>query len=572
MPLPMYPDVDSWGFAIKRYAAFAVLAGLLSGLLVAAGTGAATAQTGPIVHHFSTATDTDTGLTAAAVSTAKDCSPPSPTPVPDGQPIVVSLPPAPLFTVGKISPTVWRHPMETSPAWRLSFEAFLYLPPLAVRAEQDGQMSSLSTILQQVIAFHVQNPDPGTSAYGWDEGTAQRRLMVENCLFELTHSASLVPGMVADAAVQLGPRYYGPPYHPVHNHGLMANLRLVRAGELLGRSVWVSIALNRMKTEAPLAFSSLGTTWEQSSTYQQVNWSLWQTAADELAQHSAYATTATAIRATTAKAHRVLGWMTEPDGHLVQIGDSDRTPGFPTATAAGTFRDNAAGYIIGRWSRTDRRTTYYTLRFGPSRRAHGQDDRGSITWSTLGKRILVGPGRYDYNAGSSVDVWRTDAISHNVAIPIGGRYRDKAAAKMTGSTIQSAAHAYSIVDYLYGLGHTRTVKIVNATHRLVVRDVFANATPFRQYWHLDPVWRFVRVSANGRSLFFQTRTGEQLIVTTTGRVASITRGSLRPVAGWNFPTYGAKTPSYQVAIGSVGSSVVTTFMVGYAVPTTYSLA
>jgi hypothetical protein len=570
-----FSDAHPWGSTIKRSTAAGILVALFAGLAVGTGAGDATAQSGPIVHHFTTATDTDTGsdpaLSRASASPTKDCSPPAPNPIPNDQPIVVSLPPAALFTVGRINPYVWKHPMVSSPAWRLSFEAFLYLPPLAVRAAQDGQLTSLSTIVKQVVAFHTQNPDVGSSAYGWDEGTAQRRLMVENCLYELTHAKTLVPGMVADASVQLGSRYYGPPYHPVHNHGLMANLRLIVTGELLGHSTWVSTALNRMAHEAPLAFSAQGTSWEQSSTYQQVNYSLWQTAADELAQRSAYAATARAIRVTTAKAHRVIGWMTEPDGHLVQIGDSDRTDGVPTATLAGTFRDNAAGYIIGRWSRTDRTTSYYTLRYGPARRAHGQEDRGGITWSTLGKRVLVGPGRFDYDARSGFDVWRTSPISHNVAIPMYGAFAPKAPASVTGSTIQSGAHAYSLVDYLYGRAHSRTVNFFNATHRMVVRDAYAGGAAFHQHWHLDPTWQFVSVAANSRSLIFQARSGQQLLISTTGRVSGVTRGATRPVAGWTFPLYGVRTPSYQIAIRSYNASVVTTFMVIDAVPVGHSL-
>jgi hypothetical protein len=65
------------------------------------------------------------------------------------------------------------------------------------------------------VTFHRQNPDPGDSLYGWDEGTALRRLDVLSCLYALTRSSTLVAGMKADVAVLLGPRYYGPPHHPV---------------------------------------------------------------------------------------------------------------------------------------------------------------------------------------------------------------------------------------------------------------------------------------------------------------------------------------------------------------------
>lgn len=541
--------------AIKHVAALAVL----TGVLAAGSVTGASADSGPIVHQFSTAIAGEISVSPLA-ATSQDCGAPSSTAVPNGQPIVVSLPPVAPFTVGKINPYVWRHPLDTNASWRLTFEAFMYLPPLAVRAARDGQSLSLNTIVNQVAAFHTQNPDPGSNAYGWDEGTAERRLQTENCLYSLTHSSRLVPGMVADANVQFGSRYYGPPYRQVHNHGLMANLRVLRAGELLGHSTWVSIALNRMAHEAPLAFSAAGTSWEQSSGYQKLNTDLWQQAADQLALHPAYAATTTAIRAITAKALRVEGWFTEPDGKFVQIGDADRTPGATSETRAGTFRDDAAGYAMGRWSRTDPLTTYYTIRYGPSRRAHGHYDRGGITWTTDGARVLVGPGRYDYGT-ASIDNWRTSPIAQNVAIPLTGTYNDKASARISGETIQAPARAYGVVDLLYGRTHTRDVDFVNATHKLVVRDYFSGGAAFRQYWHLDPSWRWVSTSPGGTALVFKNAAGRHLTIRTTGRLYSLRRGSTSPYAGWVFPSYGVKAPAYQIAIRSYGTSVTTTFTV-----------
>ena len=47
------------------------------------------------------------------------CGDPSSTAVKDGKPIVVQLPPAAPFTVGKISKSMWLHPAVSDPAWRL---------------------------------------------------------------------------------------------------------------------------------------------------------------------------------------------------------------------------------------------------------------------------------------------------------------------------------------------------------------------------------------------------------------------------------------------------------------------
>ena len=111
------------------------------------------------------------------------CGAPAADPVPDGEPIVVSMPPAPAFTVGKINAASWRNPPSTDPTWQLNYLGLLWMKSLARRAAMDDQQQSLSALVDQVAAFHNQNPDPTTATWGWDEGTALRRLETESCLY-----------------------------------------------------------------------------------------------------------------------------------------------------------------------------------------------------------------------------------------------------------------------------------------------------------------------------------------------------------------------------------------------------
>ena len=274
--------------------------------------------------------------------------------VPDRQPIKVSMPPVPAFTVGSIPASWWRKTPSADPLWKLRFQGLMWVRPLAIRAARDGQLRSLAALVAQAVTFHQQSSDPGTSAYGWDEGTAMRRLETENCLYEMTRSASLKPGMNANAAVLLGSRYYGPPYNAAHNHGLMANLQLFRAGTLLNKTAWRDIAAQRLAGEAPKAFSRLGTMFEQASAYQSANADLWDQAVAVLDAGPGAEEAAAWIRRTVVEARKVFEWMTEPDGKVVQVGDSDLIAGAPSAlTQPGVFRDDQTGWVIGRWSWSD---------------------------------------------------------------------------------------------------------------------------------------------------------------------------------------------------------------------------
>jgi hypothetical protein len=540
-----------WGDFMRRWAIAAVLCAAQATL---PGTAQAATRAPAPPHRF--AQLGAAAPRAATAATADDCGRPAATPVPDGQPIVVQLGDV-SFTVGQINPASWRRPPSTDPSWQLWFLGFTYLPPLAARAYQDSSTGSLTTMVDQVVAFHLQDPDPGSARFGWDEGTAQRRLATENCLYALTHDQRLVPGMVSDGRVQLGSRYYGPPYHLVHNHGLMANLRLVRAGELLGRPAWITAALARMRAEAGQAFTAHGVSVEQSSMYQDANRALWDVAADVLAAKVGYASTVTAIRAMTAKARAVYGWETEPDGKIVQIGDADLVAGQPVSAAARVFRDDAAGDVIGRWSFTKPATTYYTLRYGPPRRAHGHFDRGSLTWSTAGARVLVGPGRFSYDKTQPWYAWQLSPVAHNAAVPVAGAFTGTAPVTVTGNTIQATGHAWAVLDRQYPMAHTRTLNVFPGSTQLRVADSFAGAAAFRQYWHLDPSWTLVLAPVNGQRMVFRNARGQELMVVTTGRLSSVQRGSTRPVAGWNFPAELHRVPACQLTIRSVGTAVTT---------------
>jgi heparinase II/III-like protein len=484
------------------------------------------------------------------------CAIPSPDPVPDGVPIVVSLPPAAPFTVGEIPARVWRQPWVKDPTWRVYFESLSWARALAQRAKDDGQFQSLGVLVAQVLAFHTENPDPRVASYGWDEGTSSARLDTLNCLYSLTHDTRLPTPAKANAAVLLGSRYQGPPYQQVNNHGVKANLCLIRASGVFGVSSWRTTAIARIEYEAPLVFTPKGTTWEQSSMYQQVNVTLWNQAATVLGSDPV----ADTIRTHTRRGRAVYQWMTEPDKSIVQIGDSDKRIGGSNTGSGVSFRDDQTGWVIGRWSWTDPLTDYYTVRYGPPRRAHGHEDRGGVTWSTLGVRVLVGPGRYNYDPSSPWFVWQRSGASHNVAIPGCCALNRYASAVVRASNLLWAAHAWSIDDALYGRTHNRNININHSTRTLRVIDTFSGTDVFRQSWHLDPAWRFSARNTAGTWWRFTNPAGRVLTISTTGLFSSLKRAATSPIAGWNFPVAGTRTAAYELKLRGY-ARVQTTFVV-----------
>ncbi|MGZ4603773.1 MAG: hypothetical protein ACXV0U_09270 [Kineosporiaceae bacterium] len=503
--------------------------------------------------------------TAALVDPNTQCGAAAADPVPDGQPIVVSIPPGPNFTVGQIPASWWKTPPYGDAGWQLQLRGFMWLNPLAQRAFLDGQTGSLNVLVDQVLAFHRQNPDPGTStstttananAWGWDEGTALRRLGAENCLYSVTKDARLAAVMAEDVNVEYGTRYYGPPLYAVHNHGVMADLAVIRAADLVGRRDWQTRSINRLAANAPLAWTSLGTTHEQSSSYHVFNVALWGEVADMMQAHNVAAATVQHVRDLDARASRVSPWLTEPNGRLVVLGDSSADPGFTRSKwTARTFRDNQAGFAMGKWSWTDLMTTYYTIRYGPPRWAHGQQERAGITWSTRNRRVLVGPGRAPYDPAGNYQSWARNPPSHNVAAADRRTLNTRASVSVTSTTFRASWHAWTTVDLLFGVRHTRWYGIVRDTSTLTVQDTYDGKAAFHQFWHLDPGWRLLSRSSDGKRITFQS--GIRFLTVTTTGSTSVLRGVTRPVAGWNFPGNGTRVQAYEIQVSAAGTATTT---------------
>lgn len=488
------------------------------------------------------------------------CGAPAATPVRDGAPITVTLPPARSFTVGRIPATAWSRPASADPSWQMKFYSFDWAKPIADRAFLDRQPRSLTALVNQVEAFYVQNPDRGSKLLGWDEGTSLRRLHALTCLSIVTGDARLQRRMAQEVDLLFGPRYYGPPKYPVHNHGLMANLNIRTAGEIVGREDWVRAADARMRKESALAFTAAGTSHEQSAWYHLVNTTMWRNAAERMTKLDPTDPDPRAVLARTTRSLAVGRWLTEPDGDLVQIGDTPRTPGWKATGSErpGVFRDDEAGLAIGRWSWKDPGTTSYTLRYGPPRFAHGHPDKGGVTWSTRGTRVLVGPGYYSYEWSNPYASYARLPHAHNVAWPTRGRADDRASASVRRASTSGRVHTWSVVDRVHRMNHTRDVKVDDAAGTLTVADSYPRGTTVRQAWHLDPGWTLV--TTRPQRLFFRHEDGRTLRVVTDGRVVDVARGRTRPVAGWSYPSTGTRVPAYEITTGGT-RAVSTLFMV-----------
>jgi len=256
----------------------------------------------------------------------------------------------------------------------------------------------------------------------------------------------------------------------------------------------------------------------------------------------------------------VFARLTEPDGNIVQIGDSNLIRGATGSPVTGVFRDDEAGLVTGRWA-TASTTSYYTIRYGPRRWAHGHLDRGGLTWSTAGTRVLADAGHFGTDGTSAFVRWQASTAAANVAVLENATFSGSRAVSILRSSIGSTAHHWSLDDEQYGSRHLRDVTVDDAHHALSVIDSFSARLGFRQYWHLDRSWQLVSLDRQRHHATFRNSSGHILAVTTDGLIRPPVQGATRPVAGWSFPHQGQRVPVYEFIVEATTTMLHTTFQV-----------
>jgi hypothetical protein len=408
------------------------------------------------------------------------------------------------------------------------------------------------------------DPDPGSAtpealaranATGWDEGTNYSRERSLNCLYAVTGDDRLVPAMRAAAEANKDPiRYYGPPGHRVHNHGLLANLALVDTADLLHDADLRAFAMARLTTAAPGAFSPFGFTYEQSTYYHDVNVRFWTEAAALMAADPDVPQTTTAlIQTRLLAARRIAGALVDPTGHKAAIGDSHAVVvARPIGQRVLSFRDDPGGIATARWSWSDPNTSWWSIRYGAAQIMHGHQDHGSVTWSTMGVPVLVDPGYMTYDPTDPMTAWQKSPAAHNVAVPVG-----LATQRKTGlmKLLTRAGQVDTVVvqNRSWAKPVTTTAVVDNARHRLTLTNRVDAL--FATHLHLAPGWTF------------RTRTGLTWVFVSRTRVLTITpaaaptgvrllRGSTSPIGGWVFPGFAQRVAAPEVVLAARGAQTL----------------
>jgi hypothetical protein len=186
---------------------------------------------------------------------------------------------------------------------------------------------------------------------------------------------------------------------------------------------------------------------------------------------------------------------TQPDGNLVQIGDTyvEQPPwGMPKPSPLVSVY--TGGYVFGR-SQLGQNGTFYSLRFGPGRQVHGHNDHMGVTYYSRGRNLIVNAG----HTGYEVSAYRTYIQSPQAASTLvapGKPFRASAATTLTGDSVKPRSQYFQFGDHAFGGPRNRSVYVHQGPDFMLVLDRDQGAPAYQQLWHLDPGLTVTAVTAS----------------------------------------------------------------------------
>jgi hypothetical protein len=386
--------------------------------------------------------------------------------------------------------------------------------------------------------------------------------------------------------------YYAAHWMGAWNHGLMQDIKLLRIGCGYPPGAFGGDPLRWRKTAVAQMIAAFepnrlgptidaqGAVNEQATLYEDFVYHLWQTALPELAA-CGYRLPGW-ITARIAKLPAFLGYATEPDGDLVQLGDTyvEHPATSPTGHALVAVYA-PTGYVFGRSGWTPA-ASFYSLRFGPGREIHGHDDHLGLTYYARGRDLIVDAGHYGYTATPYRSWLQSPEAASSLVLP-GVPFSAAAFTSLVTDRIGPYGQFYELYDTAFGGDpRYRSVYVSQRPDLIIVFDRARGGSAgsaYTQLWHLDPSLHVTSVTgsaavatAPGTSLTLaQVALPGQVIPAGSTQVA---RGQADPYQGWVSHQMLQRIPADVVTMTRTGpSAAILTLLVPTApgTPVAYSV-
>ncbi|GAA1555466.1 hypothetical protein GCM10009789_06150 [Kribbella sancticallisti] len=475
----------------------------------------------------------------------------------------------------------WRSNPHKAPSWYMWLHSLRWLGQ-GVHAAAGGDRKAMARVTTLVHDWVKDNPFSWKSDVGAWEST-MHRTNVLICTRQAILSGLKVTRLPKnyawlDKSLLDHAKFLEANWSGGWNHGTDESIALFGIGCTLGREDLKKLAQQRLATGITSSIDKQGSTNEQSVGYAQFNYNLWGRAIKVLKECGADpGTTITARRTLLAN---WLALATDSFGRLHQLGDSELhktylDPGTPLEYAAslgtrgirptqrvGIFD---AGYVFGRtgWGETRPFTqeSTYSIRYGPARALHGQDDHMSITYTSHGRPILIDGG----HAGYQFDKWRNwvkSEAAHNVlSSPVmAGR---QTPTKLNRAEVQANSEFYELSDEpAPGMTRRRAVLVLKNPDLIVTLDRATSQQnePFQTQWHLPSDQKATVSSPNTvvaqkpgekvKTVLLQIPYQQKL----PSNATKVVHGQADPVQGWHYPKATVRVAAPVVTFNREGRS------------------
>lgn len=400
----------------------------------------------------------------------------------------------------------WKEDPFKDRNWCFQFHMLRWLDPLR-RAAAKGDDAAYAMWLRWVKDWAAKNPPSAPrSSWAWvdmSDGIRAQQLCLAAPLVA-ARNPELLEWL--EQAIRTHAAHLADPANMGNaNHALHQQESLFVCGRVLGdESLW-QLALDRMGALLREQYDEQGVNAEGAIAYHHNNYLWWERTLRRMDVEQI-------PRPDGADRHlhapEEIAHATRPDGTYVTIGDTDHmtpkvlgTPlteytasqGAEGTAPAETVAVYDAGYVFARsgWGDENRPYadhTYYSLRFGPSRRVHGHADGTSVTYSADRVNWVVDPGKFDYS--SSVPRKHvTSRAAHSVLSFEGRKPQKDATVALVRQKITPTHHDVVLTDDSFArITLTRRVVYSVYGEYLVVIDEAASPRTMnaQQRWQLGP--------------------------------------------------------------------------------------
>ncbi|MGP5717729.1 glycosyltransferase [Brachybacterium tyrofermentans] len=477
----------------------------------------------------------------------------------------------------------WAAVGEANRTWGFNLHTWTFMEPLLREHSRTGDRYWLETsldIAMDWIGTYLDPEAPEDPMAWYDMALALRAPMLLNLLIRTARHEDLQPQatVLIDAILRhMDELLEERAFNPNNNHGFYtaaSQLHLAKHGSPLpGAGTLHDDGAARLRTMADRQFAPDGAHLEHSPDYHRMLLGSFERAVqDGLVDDED-------IRERIGRAAEVLGWMVQPDGYLVQFGDTPAT--YMTVDGA-TSIDPHTQYILSDGRRGEApgkelavyRDGGYAFVRSPApqapgdlaasgylafsaafhSRAHKHADDLNLVWYDRGTEILVDSGRYGYGGllpadsplrkkgfyyGSPERQYVEGTRAHNT-VEMDGEDQDRRNRAPYGSGIADAVQTDGVFDLSARVHHAdyihRRRVVYTPGRQLLVKDAIFSQSPDSRsavvWYNIDGAFELVE---RGESLVFERLVNGdpvRLEVSGPGTLVDPVRGGQDPLRGW----------------------------------------